>query len=56
MDLPLQDKVVIITGGSSNIGRAISFSFIQAGSKIVIADIDTNQSTKVKEEALKKKS
>ena len=33
----LQDKVVIITGGSSGIGRAAAHAFAQAGAKVVFA-------------------
>jgi 2-hydroxycyclohexanecarboxyl-CoA dehydrogenase len=53
MKLNLKDKAVIITGGASNIGRAITLGFAAEGSKIVIADIDTEQSEKVAEEAAK---
>jgi len=37
MDLGLAGKTVIVTGGSSNIGRAISLAFAQEGSNVVIA-------------------
>lgn len=33
---PMKDKVVVITGGSSGIGKALAFSFGRRGSKIVI--------------------
>jgi dihydroanticapsin dehydrogenase len=36
----LQNKVVIVTGGASGIGRASSILFAKNGAKVVIADID----------------
>lgn len=47
MDLGLKDKAVIVTGGGSNIGKAISLAFGAEGSKVVIADIDAVQAQKV---------
>jgi 2-hydroxycyclohexanecarboxyl-CoA dehydrogenase len=41
MDLDLKDKSVIVTGGASNIGRAIVLGFAAEGAKITIADLDT---------------
>ncbi|MBD5801570.1 2,5-dichloro-2,5-cyclohexadiene-1,4-diol dehydrogenase [Azoarcus sp. Aa7] len=35
----LQNKVAIITGGASGIGRATALLFAQAGARIVIADM-----------------
>lgn len=36
-DKKLQDKVAIITGGDSGIGRAVALDFIKEGAKVVIA-------------------
>ncbi len=51
MDFELNDKAVVITGGASNIGRAITLAFAREGAKIVIGDIDTEQANAVAEEA-----
>lgn len=47
MDLGLTGKSVIVTGGASNIGRAIVLAYAQEGAKITLADIDTHQGEKV---------
>jgi NAD(P)-dependent dehydrogenase (short-subunit alcohol dehydrogenase family) len=51
MDLGLKGKNVIITGGASNIGRAITLAFAGEGANIVIADLDEKQAAKVVEKA-----
>lgn len=51
MDLGLKDKAVIVTGGGSNIGRAIVLGFAREGAKIMIGDIDTDQANAVAAEA-----
>ncbi|WP_296739807.1 SDR family oxidoreductase [Mesorhizobium sp.] len=43
MDLGLRNKSVIVTGGGSNIGRAIVLGFASEGANITIGDIDAGQ-------------
>lgn len=45
-----KDKVVVITGGSQGIGRAISLGFARANAKVIILDINKELATKVKDE------
>ena len=54
MELGLRNKNVIITGGGSNIGRAIVHAFAAEGSNIAIAEIDQSQGEKVVLEATAK--
>jgi len=54
MDLELKGKSVVVTGGGSNIGRAIVLGFAEEGANITIADLDDVQALKVAELALKK--
>jgi NAD(P)-dependent dehydrogenase (short-subunit alcohol dehydrogenase family) len=35
----LNDRVAVVTGAASGIGRAMSKSFLEAGMKVVLADI-----------------
>lgn len=51
MNLNLTEKTVIVTGGASNIGRAITLGFAAEGAKVVIADINLEHSNKVAKEA-----
>lgn len=39
------DKVVLVTGGGSGIGRAASIAFASCGAKVVVADIDDKRSS-----------
>lgn len=43
MDLELADKRVLVTGGASNIGRAISLAFAAEGAITIVADNDAAQ-------------
>lgn len=52
MDLGLSSARVIVTGGASNIGRAITHGFAAEGSRVLIADIDGPQSEIVRREAI----
>ncbi len=47
MDLELQGKTVIVTGGGSNIGRAIVHAFAAEASNIVIAELVPEQGQRV---------
>lgn len=50
MDLGLEGKTVIVTGGAANIGRGISEAFVREKANVVIADIDDEQAGKVAKE------
>jgi 2-hydroxycyclohexanecarboxyl-CoA dehydrogenase len=52
MDLNLAGKTVIVTGGGSNIGRAIVLAFAKEKSNVVIADIDEKQGQRVAKETV----
>ena len=50
MDLGLTGKTAIVTGGASNIGKAITEGLAAEGANVVIADVDANQSQTVVDE------
>ncbi|WP_405846670.1 SDR family NAD(P)-dependent oxidoreductase [Streptomyces sp. NBC_01518] len=52
MDLGLGGARVLVTGGASNIGRGIVHGFAAEGARVLICDIDGDQATKVRDEAL----
>jgi len=47
VDLGLTDKTAIVTGGASNIGKAITEGLAAEGANVVIADVDANQAQTV---------
>ena len=50
MDLGLTDRVVIVTGGASNIGRAIARSFGAEGAAVAILDRDASMAERTARE------
>jgi 2-hydroxycyclohexanecarboxyl-CoA dehydrogenase len=52
MELGLEGKSVIVTGGGSNIGRAIVHAFAAEGCNISIAEIDQAQGERVAQEVV----
>ncbi len=54
VDLGLADARVLVTGGASNIGRAIVHEFASEGARVVLNDIDQPQAEKVRAEALER--
>ncbi|MGL4849221.1 MAG: SDR family oxidoreductase [Clostridium sp.] len=49
----LKDKVAIITGGDSGIGRAVSLAYVREGAKVVIVYYDEHEDAKITEKLLK---
>ncbi len=49
----LKDKVAIITGAGSGIGRETAIIFAKEGAKVVVTDIDTNAGNGTVEEIIK---
>ncbi|KAK3713169.1 hypothetical protein LTR37_008602 [Vermiconidia calcicola] len=42
MDNRLKDRIAIITGGSSGLGRATAIRFANSGARVVVADLQSN--------------
>jgi len=47
MDLELKDKIAVVTGGGTGIGRAISLLFAEAGANVVVASRNQENLDKV---------
>ncbi len=54
MDLELSGKTAIVTGGASNIGKAIAEGLVAEGANVIVADIDCAQAEMVAEKLRKK--
>ena len=50
----MKDKVVIITGAASGIGRALAFEFAKRGAKLGLADMNSDQLAECSEELTNK--
>ena len=50
MDLYLNEKIVVITGGAAGIGKGIASSFVKEGAKVILLDTDKQGLEKTKYE------
>lgn len=48
--MKLQDKVCIVTGAASGIGKEIALTYIREGGKVVIADLNKDAAQAVVDE------
>lgn len=48
------DKIVLVTGGNSGIGKAVAFAFAEAGAKVIISGRDSIKGTSVAAEGSEK--
>lgn len=46
----MRDKIVLITGGASGIGRATAFQAAEAGAEVVVVDVNEDDGRKVADE------
>lgn len=51
MDLELAGRGVVVTGGASNIGRAIVLAFAAEGARVLVADVDEERARRTAGEA-----
>jgi 2-hydroxycyclohexanecarboxyl-CoA dehydrogenase len=51
VDLGLEGRVVVVTGGASNIGRGIALGFARERARVAICDIDLEQAQRVAADA-----
>jgi NAD(P)-dependent dehydrogenase (short-subunit alcohol dehydrogenase family) len=49
--MDLEDKVAVVTGGGSGIGRAIALAFAAAGTHVVVADVEGARAQEVAKQA-----
>lgn len=48
--LPLKDKIALVTGAASGIGKQIAYAFVQAGAKVGIADLNIEAASTLAQE------